>query len=265
MNGFPLSRSEAEVDLGVNIEQDLSFNKHISAKINKANSIARLIRRSFEYMDKDSFKLLFTALVRSHLEYAQATWSPHLKKHIKAIENVQRRGSKTFPGLKDLSYEARLQAMRLPTLAYRRYRGNMIEVFKVTHSIYDHEASKGLLGREKKSVNSRGHDHKINKKGCRLDIRLYSFTYYVVDQWNNLPDWVVNANFIACFERPLAKLWHNSDVMFAPDVDVRKLTKERSTRYKSCAHTQMTVPWTTIWRQRPNGLTSEEDYVRLCM
>ena len=101
-------------------------------------------------MDKDSFKLLFTALVRPHLEYAQATWSPHLKKHIKAIENVQRRASKAVLGFKDLSYEARLRAMRLPTLAYRRYRGDMIEVFKVTHSIYDPEASKGLLDREKK-------------------------------------------------------------------------------------------------------------------
>ena len=29
MNGFPLSMSETEVDLGVNMEQDLSFNKHI--------------------------------------------------------------------------------------------------------------------------------------------------------------------------------------------------------------------------------------------
>ena len=76
-------------------------------------------------MDKNNFKLLFTALVRPHLEYAQATWGPHLKKHIKAIENVQRRASKAVPGLKDLSYEARLRAMRLPTLAYRRYRGDM--------------------------------------------------------------------------------------------------------------------------------------------
>ena len=237
MNGFPLSRSEAEVDLGVNIEQDLSFNKHISAKINKANSIAGLIRRSFEYMDKDSFKLVFTALVRPHLEYAQATWSPHLKKHIKAIENVQRRATKAVPGFKDLSYEARLRSMRLPTLAYRRYRGDMIDVFKVTHSIYDPEASKGLLDREKKSVNNRGHEYKINKKGCRLDIRLHSFTYRVVDQWNNLPDWVVTAKSVACFKRRLDKLWHDSDVMFAPDVEVRKLTKERSTRYKTCAHT----------------------------
>ena len=164
MNGFPVSRSEAEVDLGVNIEQDLSFNKHMSVKMNKANLITGLICRSFEYMDKDSFKLLFIPLVQAHLEYAQATWSPHLQKHIKAIENVPSRTSKTVPGLEDLSYEARLRAMRLPTLPYRKYRGDMIEVFKVTLSIYDPEASKGLLDREKKSVNRRSHDYKINNK-----------------------------------------------------------------------------------------------------
>ena len=57
--------------------------------------------------------------------------------------------SNTVPGLKDLSNEAQLRAMRLHTLAYRRYGGNMIEVFKVSHSINDPEASKGLLDREK--------------------------------------------------------------------------------------------------------------------
>ena len=42
MNGFPLSRSEAEVDLGVNIEQDLSFNKHISAKNKQSKFNSRI-------------------------------------------------------------------------------------------------------------------------------------------------------------------------------------------------------------------------------
>ena len=195
MNGIKLERSEAEQDLGVFIEQDLSFDKHISVKVNKANSIAGLIRRSFEYIDCDSFKLLFTALVRPHLEYAQATWSPFLKKHIRAIENVQRRASKQVPSLKELSYEDRLRTLKLPTLAYRRYRGDMIEVFKVTHSIYDIVASRGLLEMDQGSI-TRGHRYKINKKGCHLNIRLNSFTHRVVDQWNNLPDWVVDAKTV---------------------------------------------------------------------
>ena len=69
------------------------------------------------------FKMLFTSIVRPYLEYADPVWNPHLQKHTTAIENVQRRASKLIPGMQDLSYEARLRSVGLPTLAYRRYRG----------------------------------------------------------------------------------------------------------------------------------------------
>ena len=34
--------------------------------------------------------------------------------------------------------------LKLPTLKYRRLRGDMIEVFKITHNIYDPEVSPEL-------------------------------------------------------------------------------------------------------------------------
>ena len=39
--------------------------------------------------------------------------------------------------MSDLSYEDRLRALKLPSLGYRRVRGDMIEVFKITHGFYD--------------------------------------------------------------------------------------------------------------------------------
>ena len=69
------------------------------------------------------FTLLFKALVRPHLEYALSLWSLYLKKHINLIENVQRRPKKLIPGFKDLSYEERLQKLKLPTLRFRRLSG----------------------------------------------------------------------------------------------------------------------------------------------
>ena len=57
-----LKSSEVERDLGVLIDRELKFSKHIETQVNKANKIVGLVRRSFEYLDAESMKLLFTRL-----------------------------------------------------------------------------------------------------------------------------------------------------------------------------------------------------------
>ena len=94
-----------------------------------------MLRRSFVHLDKDMFKKLFTSMVRPHLEYGAPIWNPHTKKNIDAIENVQRRASKRIPWLSHLTYKQRLEAIKLPTLQYRRYRGDMIETYKMSHGL----------------------------------------------------------------------------------------------------------------------------------
>ena len=49
--------STAEKDVGVTIDNKFSFEKHISDKVNKTNSIVGLIRRTFEYLDMKTFRL----------------------------------------------------------------------------------------------------------------------------------------------------------------------------------------------------------------
>ena len=61
------------------MELEHVFDEHICSKVNKANQIMGLIRRSFANLGTKSFVKLYTALVRSHLEYGQNVWSPHLK------------------------------------------------------------------------------------------------------------------------------------------------------------------------------------------
>ena len=122
-----------EKDLGVLIDSNLSLESHMAAKITKANQIVGLIRRSFSFLNGDLFRRLFNAFVRPHLEYAHPVWSPTLKKHINNIEEVQRRATKMIDGFKNLEYQERLVRLNLPTLAFRRLRVDMIEVFKHLH------------------------------------------------------------------------------------------------------------------------------------
>ena len=230
MKGNLLEHSTEEKDLGVIIDSKLSFEQHISAKVKQANRMAGLIRRSFEYMDKKMFKQLFTSMVRPHLEYAAAVWNPHLQRHITEIENVQRRASKMVPGLKELSYPDRLRILNLPTLSYRRYRGDMIEMYKLTHELYDDDVAGDFL--DMLDSRARGHPYRVYKRGLDkgLDVRKYSFKVRVSEQWNNLPDDVVMSTSINMFKNRLDKLWYGSDVYFDSNTNVYTAISARNVR-----------------------------------
>ena len=125
-----------EKDLGITIDSKLKFEEHISLKARKANAIMGMIRRSFTFLDCNLFKKLYVAFVRPHLEYGQAVWSPRLVKYTNMLEEVQVRATKLVNGLRGLEYSERLRKLDLPTLAYRRTRGDQIELFKHFHA-YD--------------------------------------------------------------------------------------------------------------------------------
>ena len=87
-----------------------------------------LIRRTFTYMGCELMKQLFTNVVRPHLEYGNVVWHLFLKQDIELLEGVQHRATRMVPGLAKFPYEESLRKMDLPSLAYRRTRGNAIEV-----------------------------------------------------------------------------------------------------------------------------------------
>ena len=116
----------SEQDLG--LISELTFKEHIHLKVKKANALFGMLRRTFVHLDKEMFKQLFVAIVRPHLEYGAAVWNPYKKELIRLIENVQRRASRQVEGISHLPYNRRLEEMKLPTLQYRRFRGDMIEV-----------------------------------------------------------------------------------------------------------------------------------------
>ena len=51
-------------------------------------------------MDKNTFCLLYKALVRPHVEYAHSLWYPYKKGDITDIEKVQKRATKLIISLK---------------------------------------------------------------------------------------------------------------------------------------------------------------------
>lgn len=207
-----LKKLDSVSDLGVRFDCKLSFSEHINEKFNKAYSILGIIKRNFIYMDKDTFILLYKAMVRPHLEYANSVWCPYKKGDIEDIEKVQKRATKLVISLKHLPYIDRLQQLKLPTLKYRRLRGDMIEVFKIVHNYYDPGAVVKLNFHPFSAT--RGNRFKLQKFNCHYNIRKYSFGSRVVNVWNSLPDYVVEADSLNAFKNRLDKYWTNQEVVY---------------------------------------------------
>ena len=123
--------SNMEKYIGVEVDDQLRFSSHIDTITKKANSKAGWLRRSFRFMTPILFRPLYIAIVRSQLEYAAPVWSPYRQHDIDKLESVQVRATKMLPGFKTKTYEERLIALNLPTLRYRRLRGDMIMVYKI--------------------------------------------------------------------------------------------------------------------------------------
>ena len=107
------------------------------------------------------------------------------------------RAQNYYPILKNLSYKERLRMLNLPTLKYRRLRGDMIEMYKIITNKLDSDIT--LKFNIIPTVITRGNIYKIRQDHVRYDLRKFSFSDRVRTLWNSLPDSVVKAESVNRF------------------------------------------------------------------
>jgi ribonucleases P/MRP protein subunit RPP40 len=197
-NRADLVETQEEKDLGIWMSNTLKPSNHVIRAVNKANQLLGLVRRSFTYMDGELMKQLYTSIVRPHIEYGNVVWHPYLRKDIEMIEAVQHRATRMIPGMSKLPYEERLRLLNLPSMVYRRQRGDAIEVFKYLNGMYK---VNGLLPLyESHSMQTRGHCLRLKKVESKSQMRSNFFSFRVVNVWNSLPDYVVTSPTVNSFK-----------------------------------------------------------------
>lgn len=204
----------SEKDLGVTINIQLKFSDHIENSVKKANRVLGCLARTFRHLNKETFLLLYKAMVRPHLEYASCVWFPHLKKDQDLIEQVQRRATRLVPETKGLPYGSRLKELKLPTLHYRRQRADIIQTFKIIKGLdqIDQDCKCQLCPQKqmylKATGTTRGHTEKLvtqTSTGTR-----HSFlSTRVVRSWNALSEDTVQAQTVNQLKSRLQRDWRD--------------------------------------------------------
>ena len=114
---------------------------------------------------------LYKSLVRPHLEYGNQIWNPFLKRQSRAIERVQRRATKFIKHLSDLEYGERLKKLKLPSLKYRRIRGDLINTYKILRNCNSNTTMFQLTN----DLRTRNNELKLFTQYSRTNIRKIFF------------------------------------------------------------------------------------------
>ena len=161
---------------------NLKWKNQVITASSKENQMLGRIKKSFSNFDSKLLRNLYSTFIRPFLEFAVPVWSPILKSDCDIIERVQHRATKLVPSIRNLSYDDRLNALDLTTLAERRKRGDMIQLFKIMHGVdnFDRENRFQIVQNQ-----VRGHCFKYLKEITRQQYRENYLFNRAANAWNS--------------------------------------------------------------------------------
>jgi len=91
MNGIILNRVKSMKDLGLDISSTHVSNDHINRVVSKCNKKLGMIKRAIGFnAPQNVSKTLYSALVRSDLDYCSSLWSGTSERNICLVEGIQK-------------------------------------------------------------------------------------------------------------------------------------------------------------------------------
>lgn len=118
--------------LGVNIDKYLSFDNHIKDMCKKATRTLHMLMRNLKRARTKTRTLAYKSICRPILEYASHIWSPHLIKHIKLIEAINRKAFRwAFHLRKYDNISQKMMQVGWETLDTRRKNSDLNMFFKI--------------------------------------------------------------------------------------------------------------------------------------
>ena len=202
LEGHSLEQVEMFKYLGVLLSHDLSWGEHVQSICSKARKILGLLYRRFYNNAPGSALLqLYISLVRPHLDYASAIWSPYLSKDKTELENVQKFACRMATGLWDSGYQDLLELADLPSLECRRLETRLSLLYKIINKLCYFDETTFTVSTS--LSHHAPHNLVLNRPFARTNSYFYSFVPQTMFHWNKLDSSIVCASSVHAFNRYL--------------------------------------------------------------
>ena len=212
MNGAVLGRTDSIKDLGIDITYNLVWNDHIRRVVSKCNKKMGMVKRAIGYNAPEKVsQTLFTALVRSDVEYGSPLWSGTSKHNLQLLEGVQRRATNYILCYPDQDYDGRLTKLDLLPLSYRREIIDLCFFFRCKLELYELDLNHFVVFNytllDRPNTKSSDDPLLLVPQFCKTESHKASFFNRIVPMWNQLPLSIRTAASMASFKSQLTEFY----------------------------------------------------------
>ena len=184
IHGETLQYTEDAKYLGVILDAQMKWKKHITSTASKANKTLFFLNRHLSHCPTHVKKQCYEVYVRPILEYSSTVWDPYHRNEIDILEKVQRRAarftSKNFnPNVDSGTLVADLGWQ---TLAQRRKNNKLI----MFHKALIGETNIPTQHLQNNNNRTRNSNYTFRLPASKIDAHLYSFFPSTIRHWNKL-------------------------------------------------------------------------------
>ena len=201
LHGHTFQSVDCAKYLGVTIEKNITWSKHIDNIHAKANRLLGFLRRNLRVATTKTKELTYKALVSPVIEYSCCVWDPSSQKDIDKLEKIQRRAARYV--LNRHQKTESVEKLKWQTLQ-ERHRTTRLNMFYMIHNRLVNVKCNKLKPLPTRSQH-KGHNAMYERITGRTDYCNNSFFPRTIRDWNSLPQAVVESPSLSTFSARVAR------------------------------------------------------------
>ena len=191
--------------LGVFIDSNLKFDKHISYISSKASGQINAIMRLSHRIPVDTKLSMYRAFVMANFNYCPLVWMFCGAANVQKLERLQYRALRFVHNNYEARYEELLEMSGEKTLIVKRMHTLGVEMYKCLNKLSPSYLSE-KFNKNETEYNLRDGNRLLKKKVNTKCFGLRTFSYSGAKLWNNLPMEIKNSVTLNEFKERI-KLW----------------------------------------------------------
>lgn len=202
-----LEQTETFKYLGVHLQSNLKWDQQVDNALQKGNRSLGFLRRHYTSVPKNIKEHLVKATVFPHIQYAATCWDPHQQHLISRIEIFQRKCARFIIGNFKKTPGSATSCMR--TLGWaqaktQRKLQRLLFLFKCKNNLCAVKIPDYFL--PKNCMTRSYHSDKFIQPFVEDDTYKHSFFPQTINEWNELPNHIIECNNLKEFRTDLKLL-----------------------------------------------------------